>query len=241
MAKYRFDGINEKTYELLTKSESNATIDMQLSRGLFEIDWYSHYKHNLFTDFSTFLWRWYFFPNLHRKNFKVYNYKSKEENFDFVFLHKYFKYIFGKNSEIYNILMYNYKNGLRASTCRYSIIIACYIENSIFVMGNMPVNNGESVLHRFVEVEHNGELYVIDVVKNIIMRKDDYYKVSQFQELTRIESKDLRVIYNFIMENGICDHTRIFSMFGNELLKELEEKKLLRTRNEQIPDFKGII
>lgn len=241
MRKYTREGINYNTFKMLFESESNVTIDMQLSKGLYEADMFSYYEHTLINNLiHNLIINPIFFSKIHRHLDNTYTYSSNDEQFDFILLDKYFKKIFKDNTEITSYLSYNQKHSCRQSTCQYSIIIACYLENSKLVIGNMPCKNGEKVLHRFVQVEHKGQDYILDVAKNIIMKKDEYYKISKFEELGTTDSFDLRAIYNFCLETGLCNHTGIMSMFGKEILNELESKKLIKEINTNIPNFRGL-
>ena len=242
MEKYTQEGINTKTFHLLFETKTDATIDMGISQGLFEADYFTYYKHTLLKDLiHTIFINPLLFPNIHKKGKKQYIYSSEDEYFEFRLLDKYFRKIFEIDPEIAKILKSNHMNMGRASTCQYSIIIACHLENSRLVIGNYPLKDGRYVLHRLVEINYNNNLYVIDVAKNLIMKKDDYYRVSHFQELGSISSEDLKCIYNFVAETQICNHSGIISMFGEEILKELDKKQLLKTKNNQIPSFRGFI
>lgn len=241
MRKYTYEGINLNTFKLLFETKSDATIDMQLSEGLFKADMLSYYHHTFINNIvHSLIINRIFYPEIHRHLNNTYTYSSKDEKFDFRLLYKYLKKIFKNSPEIRDYIEFNQKYRCRQSTCSHSIIIACYLENSKLVIGNMPCKNGEKVLHRFVQVEHNGQDYILDIAKNLIMKKDDYYRISQFEELGTIDSTDLRVIYNFCLENSLCDHTAIISMFGKEILNELDNKKLIKERNTNIPNFSGL-
>lgn len=241
MKKYTCDGINFNTFKLLFETKSDATIDMQLSEGLYQADRLSYYQHTFINNIVyNLILNPIFYPNIHWHLNNTYTYTSKEEKFAFRLLDRYLNKIIKNNNYIKQNLLFEQKYCGRAGTCSYSIILACYLENSKLVIGNMPCKNGEKVLHRFVQVEHNGQDYILDIAKNLIMKKDDYYRISQFEELGTIDSTDLRVIYNFCLENSLCDHTAIISMFGKEILNELDNKKLIKERNTNIPNFSGL-
>lgn len=243
MANYTREGINLNTYELLTAEATKRTpINMQLSEGLFYADWFTQYEHSIIMNLiQSLVIKPVFFKNIHWKGYKKYYYSSDTECFEFILLDKYFKEIFKDAPYIIKDLIYNQKNNLRPGTCRYSIILACFLENSRLVMGELPIKDGRSVLHRFVEIDYLDNTYVLDIAKNIIMKKDDYYNISNFRELNTIDSNDLRAIYNFCCQNRLCDHTKIISMFGNELLDDFDKNNLIKKRNLQIPDFKDIL
>lgn len=241
MKKYTHEGINYNTFKLLFETKSEATIDMQLSEGLYQADRLSYYQHTFINNIVyNLILNPIFYPNIHWHLNNTYTYTSKEEKFAFRLLDRYLNKIIKNNNYIKENLLFEQKYCGRAGTCSYSIILACYLENSKLVIGNMPCKNGEKVLHRFVQVEHNGQNYILDIAKNLIMKKDDYYRISQFEELGTIDSTDLRVIYNFCLEARLCDHTAIISMFGKEILNELDNKKLIKERNTNIPNFSGL-
>lgn len=241
MKKYTHEGINYNTFKLLFETKSDATIDMQLSEGLYQADRLSYYQHTFINNIVyNLILNPIFYPNIHWHLNNTYTYTSKEEKFAFRLLDRYLNKIIKNNNYIKQNLLFEQKYCGRAGTCSYSIILACYLENSKLVIGNMPCKNGEKVLHRFVQVEHNGQNYILDIAKNLIMKKDDYYRISQFEELGTIDSADLRAIYNLCLETRLCDHTAIISMFGKEILNELDNKKLIKERNTNIPNFSGL-
>lgn len=240
-----YEGMNLNTYNTLIEApygNGDATIDMEISEGLFEIDYYSYYKHNWLNNIiHALLITPFLFPRIHPHFNKPYHYKSKTEEFDFIPLHKYLKVIAVKDPYIGKKLLENHKKAARASTCQYSIIIACMLEGSELKMGLIPLKDGSKALHRFVVIEHEGTMYVIDIAKNIIMKKDDYYKYSGFEELSSIESKDLNMLFNFCAENSFCNHTKIISMFGPEIIKDLEKNNMIKVKNYTLPNFNCLI
>lgn len=72
------------------------------------------------------------------------------------------------------------------------------------------------------------------------MKKSEYYRISKFEELGAIESLELKAMYNFALESGICSHTGIISMFGHEILNNLEKNKLIK-KNYNLPNFNSLI
>lgn len=242
MGKYTCDGINLNTFKLLFETNSDVTIDMQLSEGLYQADRLSYYQHTFINNIIyNLIFNPIFYPKIHWHLNNTYTYTSKEEKFAFRLLDRYLKKIIKNNNYIRENLLFEQKYCGRAGTCSYSIILACYLENSKLTIGNMPCKNGEKVLHRFVQVERNGEIYILDIAKNLIMKKDDYYRISKFEELGTIDSSDLRAIYNFCVENKLCNRTDIISMFGNEILNELKAKNLIKKINTSIPNLDILI
>lgn len=151
MQKYTQEGININTFNLLFESKTDATIDMQISKGLFEADIFTYYRHSLLNNFiHSLLLNPVFYPNISRRGNKEYTYSSDDEQFDFILLNKYFNDLFKDVPEVKRKLIENYKEACRASTCQYSIILACCIDGSKLIIGNMPLKDGRSVLHRFV-------------------------------------------------------------------------------------------
>lgn len=241
MNKYTQEGININTFKMLFEVRSDLTIDQFLSRGLFEAEFFRYYVHNWRNEILYKIINLIRFPEIHCKGWKKYRYLSKEESFDFILLEKYLKIIFKDNLELAKRLLINYKNAHNPGTCFYSIVLASYLENSYLVVGNMPSKTGESLLHRFVEVNYNGTAYILDIAKNLIIKKSDYYKISGFKEIDRLSSKDVRALYNFGNETKLCNHTGIMTFFGNEILNDLKKNKLLEKKNYSIPSFSSIL
>lgn len=240
-----YEGMNINTYQLLIEGNTgceDVTIDMETSKAMYEIDYFSYYKHNLLNNIiHALIITPIMFPNIHPHINKPYHYKSDTEEFDFYTLDKYLKVIAVKDSYIGKKLLSNHKKAARASTCQYSIIIACMLDSSELKMGLVPIKDGRKVLHRVVVVPHNNTEYVIDIAKNIIMKKDDYYLTSGFEELSSINSQDLTMLFNFCSENSFCNHTKIISMFGTEIIKELEKNNMIKVKNYTLPNFSCLI
>lgn len=240
-----YEGINNNTFREIIESKygmENVTIRDQASQAMFEIDYFSYYKHNWINNILHFcLITPIFYPRIKQHINKPYHYKSESDEFDFIPLHKYLKVIAVKDPDIGKLFLDNYKRAARASTCQYSIILTCMIDNSALKMGLVPLKNGKNVLHRVVVVPYNGKEYVIDIAKDIIMKKDDYYQTSGFEELSSIDSKDLTMLFNFCLENQFCNHTKLISMFGPELIRELEKNNMIKVKDYKLPNFRCLI
>lgn len=246
MQKYTsYEGMNLNTYEALIENKQgmdDVSIADQASEAMFEIDYFSYYEHNWFSNILHFFFITpMVYPHIKQHINKPYHYKSERDEFDFIPLNKYLKVITVKDPKIGKKLIENNKLGKRASTCQYSIILTCMLDGSHFKMGLIPLKDGRKVLHRFVVIPYNDVEYVIDIAKDIIMKKDDYYRVSGFEELSSINSEDLTMLFNFCLENSFCNHTKIISMFGAELIKELEKNNMIKVKNYSLPNFSCII
>lgn len=106
-------------------------------------------------------------------------------------------------------------------------------------------------LHSIVEIEKTKGTYIIDYTKNIIMPKEQYLRLTNFEELERISDMEyLQHIQKIANIPGI--DIKVYTTFGKEIVKELEknafmikndeelEKKLDEIRKQKLEDRKNI-
>lgn len=177
------------------------------------------------------------FFNIRKKIFtKGYVFKNKDTKFEFDYLEKYLRKVL-KDEDPYvrKVLLSMMKNNFRYGSC-YSVnmILSHNIRDSYLVTGLIPLEDG--TLHKHAYVEYKD--YVIDFTKNLIIKKDKYYEFLKVQELGKIKSENIIMIYNLLLENGILNTDRYMATFGDEIVKDLlKNKELLKMPDSDNPEF----
>lgn len=115
----------------------------------------------------------------------------------------------------------------RYGTCHMnSIKVGISLKNSYVLTGYIIIGKNR-ILHSIVEVVVNNEVFIIDWTRNFIMLKDDYLKLTNFYELSRIKSNEVLNDYDKITSNfGIC--IKAYLVFRDEIIREIENKNLIK-------------
>ena len=113
----------------------------------------------------------------------------------------------------------------RYGKCHSGIIsIAPNVPNSYVVTGYITVAN-RKVLHSILEYKVDDKTIVLDWTRNITIEKNDYDRLTKFEEISRFKGKlvkeDLKLIKGF---NLGC---KAYVTFRDEIISDLEKKKYL--------------
>ena len=106
-----------------------------------------------------------------------------------------------------------------------SLELVLITPNSKIVTGYITENNLHLLHSIIVSTELNGD-YVYDWTKNLIMSKDEYYKLNKFKVLSEITKDEIiydKENYEDLLVNNIC--IKPYLVFRNEIIKEIEAKK----------------
>lgn len=242
--KYTIHGVNKETYKLLF--DEKEEYKNECSNEIYTIELSSCYDrkiyYRLFNIIKMLIDMYYYkvnYFNIHKNIFnKGYTFKNNNIKFKFDYLEKYLKKIL-KNEDSYvkKELISDLKNNLRYGSCFYAnMIISANIDNSCFVTGLIPFEDGTTHLHSFVEYRN----YVIDYTKNLIISKEKYYELLRVKELQRINSENISEIYNTLLENRILNTVRYLSTFGNEIINDLNRNPQLIKKKFDKADFTGL-
>ena len=109
-----------------------------------------------------------------------------------------------------------------------SLELVLIIPNSKIVTGYITENNLHLLHSIIVSTELNGD-YVYDWTKNLIMSKDEYYKLNKFKVLSEITKDEIiydKENYEDLLVNNIC--IKPYLVFRNEIVKEIETKKYIK-------------
>ena len=110
--------------------------------------------------------------------------------------------------------------------------IATSLPKSCILTGYVKRYDGK-FLHSIVEIEKEDGKYIIDYTKNIIMPKEQYVKLTEFEELESIS--DLEYLeYIQRLENIPDLNGKVLLTFGREIFKELEKNSFLIKNDEEL-------
>ncbi len=118
----------------------------------------------------------------------------------------------------------------RYHTCHSRAInLAPNIRGSKIVTGYVTAYK-HKVLHSFVEYEENGTIFVLDWTKNLKIRKNDYVKLTNFEEINSFEGK--KVLDDIKIFNQFNIGIKTYVVFRNELVKDFMRNPQLFSNNE---------
>ena len=234
-SKYTESGINKNTYELLFSDYNNIPEEERISIEnnyiMAVIQSYTRFREKgIFSKLLKLA-----FEKKHKIDFSKIKYNDKTEEYEYELNGE--VYTFDKlSNELENK---NVKKELESER-RYgqchekSIEISMEFPEAYIVTGYIKENKGK-FLHSIVEIEKKNEKYVIDYTKNIIMPKEQYVKLTYFEELERISDMEFlqhfQKILNFTIQKI---DLKLYTTFGKEIVKELEKNAFMLKKDEEL-------
>lgn len=232
-SKYTEDGINKNTYKLLFSDYDNIPEKEQPaienSYIITIIQLYTRFREkDIFSKLLKLA-----FEKKYKIDFSKIKYNEKTKEYEYEFNGE--VYTFDKlSNELENK---NVKKELESER-RYgqchekSIEISMALPEAYIVTGYIKENKGK-FLHSIVEIEKKNEKYVIDYTKNIIMPKEQYVKLTSFEELERIS--DMEYLQHVQKIANIPDiNLKTYTTFGKEIVKELEKNTFMLDKDEEL-------
>jgi hypothetical protein len=232
-SKYIESGINKNTYNLLFSDYHNIPREERLS-----ID--NSYIITIIQSYTRFREKGIFSKLLKlafEKKYKIdfskikYNDKTKEYEYEF-------------NGEVYTfdklsnrIEEENVKKELeskrRYGQCHSKSIDLATAQPEAYILTGYVKRVDGKFLHSIVEIEKKNRKYVIDYTKNIIMPKEQYAKLTGFEELERIS--DMEYLQHVQKIANIPDiDLKTYTTFGKEIVKELEKNTFMLDKDEEL-------
>lgn len=239
---YTVDGVNKNTFDLIFNDKCKC--DRECSKEIRTIELSSVPEKKIILKLYRPLIKlleMYFddvnFFNIRKRILtKGFQFKNKNQKFEFYYLEKYLKKIL-KNEDTYvkKELIWEMKNNFRHGTCyKTNMILSYNIKDSFLVTGLILMEDGSTYKHAYVEYKD----YIIDFTKNLIIKKDKYYELLKVKELGKIKSEDISMIFNVLNDNQILSTTRYMALFGNEIIADLMKNKfMLKESSFEEPDF----
>ena len=87
-------------------------------------------------------------------------------------------------------------------------------------------------LHSVVEIEKQGKPYIIDYTKNLIMPKEQYFKLTNFEEIERISDEEF--FSDLVATLQLDLSQKEYLTFRSEIMNDLKKNMFLFTENEEI-------
>ncbi len=224
------DGINNNTYELLFKDYPNLPSEEQGSREdalrFITLDRFTrHEKRNLLVKIKDFLNK--------QVNIDISKISYDEEKDGYVYNDEEVSIPFNLISRISEGpgIKKELLSDKRYGTCHSSIMgISSSVPNSYVVTGYITIGSSK-VLHSILEVKDDDRFVVLDWTRNLVMDKDNYYKLTSFEELSRYEGSNTRDDIDLLCDIGMgC---KPYVVFRNEIMRDVEKNKsLFKKKNE---------
>lgn len=250
-SKYNDSGINKNTYELLFSDYDNIPEDekppIENSYIITMIQTYTKFREK--SIFSKLLKL--FFEKKYKVDYSKIKFNEETKNYEYDFQDE--VYTFDKLSDKVDNkkIKKELESDKRYHQCHSkSIELSSILPEAYIVTGYIKRFDGK-YLHSIVEIEKEKGTYIIDYTKNIIMPKEQYVKLTSFEELERISDMEyLQHIQKVANIPGI--DLKVYTTFGKEIVKELEknsfmikndenlEKRLDEIRKHKLEDRKNI-
>ena len=223
---YTENGINENTYKLLFEDVDNYNLKREeqysdyYSQILSALNCYTLYKEK--SIFKTLLIT--IFKNKLNLQYIKYDKKRKEWVYDdgneIIFFDMLSKYV--EDKDIKKKLLSKKRTGYCHSN---SIDIAKTLRNSRIITGMIEQYN-RKVLHSVVETSNkDNQKVILDYAFNILMPKDSYKKLTNFEELNVVEGETLENDFEKILKFFDQFGHKEYLLFRDELIRDLEKNE----------------
>lgn len=232
-SKYDESGINKETYKLLFSDYDNIPEEERTSIEnnyiMAVIQSYTRFREKgIFSKLLKLT-----FEKKHKIDFSKIKYNDKTEEYEYELNGE--VYTFDKlSNELENK---NIKKELeserRYGQCHSKSIELAVAQPEAYILTGYIKENKGKYLHSIVEIEKKNEKYVIDYTKNIIMPKEQYVKLTSFEELERISDMEyLQHVQKIVNIPGI--DLKVSTTFGKEIVKELEKNAFMLKKDEEV-------
>ncbi len=226
--------VNKNTYNLLFSDYHNLP---QIDQGSYENEM-AYYTIDYFTKLKE--------KNKGKKNFfnnklinlnKIsFNKKTKQ----YIYRNKNLLITFNKLSDCFNDMevIKELTSEKRYHKCHIkSVNISSNFKKSKIVTGYATIGN-EKFLHSVVEYESYGQNFILDWTINLKITKEQYIKLTDFEEITSLNSEEILDELKIFNSNI---NLKVFLLFRDELIKDMQknshifninqEKKLIKKKN----------
>ena len=231
-SKYDESGINKETYKLLFSDYDNIPEEERTSIEnnyiMAVIQSYTRFREKgIFSKLLKLT-----FEKNHKIDFSKIKYNDKTEEYEYELNGE--VYTFDKlSNELENK---NIKKELeserRYGQCHSKSIELAVAQPEAYILTGYIKENKGKYLHSIVEIEKKNEKYVIDYTKNIIMPKEQYVKLTSFEELERIS--DMEYLQYDQKIRNLSINLKTYTTFGKDIAKELEKNAFLLKKDEEL-------
>ena len=235
-SKYEKSGINKSTYDLLFSDYYNIP---EKERAPIE----NNYIMAVIQSYTRFREKGVFSKLLKlafEKKYKIdfskikFNEETKEYEYEF-------------NGEVYTfdrlsnkLENENIKKELeskrRCGKCHLESIELAIAQPEAYILTGYVKSFDGKFLHSIVEIETKKGKYIIDYTKNVIMPKEEYVKLTCFEEIERISDMEyLQHVQKIQSFSNISKlNLKVYTTFGKEIAKELEKNSFMFEEDEEL-------
>lgn len=234
--KYDDSGINKNTYDILFSDHENIPEEERTSIEnnyiIAVIQSYTRFREKgIFSKLLKLA-----FEKKHKIDFSKIKYNEKNKEYEYEFNGEVYTFEKLSNKLENKNIKKELESERRYGQCHEkSIEISMALLESYIVTGYIKENKGK-FLHSIVEIETKKGKYIIDYTKNIIMPKEQYVKLTSFEELERISDMEylqhVQKIQDFTNVSKI--DLKAYTTFGKEIAKELEKNSYMFKEDEKL-------
>lgn len=225
------NGINKRTYDLLFDDKIIDEVtdeEYEIGKKVYELDTYTLFiKKNILVKNKLKK----FYQDIEDVNINYDNIKFDKSDNSYIFIDNGQEIRFNLLSdrlkdqkELYKDLCSDER---KTNTMFKNMSLCLSLRNSILISGIFNFM-GNKHLYSIIEIKINNEVYILDYSKNIIMKKDDYYKLFDFTPIAKLYSYNLESDINYL-DFDLDTLTLLF--FRDELLKATEKNKKIFDKN----------
>mgnify|MGYP004678178105 CR=1 FL=1 len=232
-SKYDKSGINKNTYNLLFRDYDNIPEEerpsVDNSYVITMIQSYTRFREkDIFSRLLKLA-----FEKKHKVDFSKIKFNQETKAYEYEFNGE--VYTFDKLSN--RIEEENVKKELeskrRYGQCHSKSIELATAQPEAYILTGYVKRFDGKFLHSIVEIEKKNRKYVIDYTKNIIMPKEQYAKLTGFEELERISDMEyLQYIQKILNIPNI--NLKVYTTFGKEIVKELEKNSFMLKKDDEL-------
>ena len=222
-SKYDEIGMNKNTFELLFSDYDHIPKDEQIniknSYIMTMIQTYTKFREK--SIFSMLLKM--YFKKRYKVDYSKIRFNEETQSYEYEFEGEI--YTFNKLSDRINDkeIKKELQSEKRYHKCHSkSIDLAIDLPKADIVTGYIKSHDGR-FLHSIVEIKGKNGEYTIDYTKNIIMPKEQYKKITEFEEIERIS--DMEYLEHIqAIETGFPEISlKVYLTFGKELVEKLKK------------------
>ena len=93
-------------------------------------------------------------------------------------------------------------------------------ENVNIIIGYLNMFNGK-IIHSVIERFKDSESYIFDYTRNLVMRKEDYFDITNFKVLNIVKNSDLKKDIELL--RGLNIYTKPYLIFRDEMMRDLNK------------------
>lgn len=232
-SKYDESGINKNTWKLLFSDYDNILEDemppIENSYIITMIQTYTKFREKGI--FSKLLKL--FFEKKYKVDYSKIKFNEETKSYEYEFEGEVYTFDKLSNKIDNEKIKKELESDKRYGQCHSkSLELSLEMPEAYIVTGYVKRFDGK-YLHSIVETEKKKGTYIIDYTKNIIMPKEQYIKLTGFEEIERIS--DMEYLQHMQRIANIPDiDLKVYTTFGKEIFKELEKNFSILKNDEKL-------